>query len=207
VESGQVQVCGEISNAGYQWRFLAAAMGVPFMPVRTMLGTDTLKHSSAKVIQDPWSGKPIALMPACYPDVTLFHVHRCDMYGNAQIDGITIEDFELARATRRLVMTTEEIIDHEEIQRQPWRTVIPFYLVDAVVEVPYGSYPGNMPYLYFSDEEHLAQWMKVEKDPKEFEKFLEHYIYGVSCFEEYLERCGGLKKMKELQKLEILVEK
>ena len=64
------------------------------------------------------------------------------------------------------------------IRDDPTATSIPFYLVDAVVEVPYGSYPGNMPYLYFSDEEHLAEWLKVEKDPEEFEKFLDHYIYG-----------------------------
>jgi glutaconate CoA-transferase subunit A len=79
--------------------------------------------------------------------------------------------------------------------------------VDAVIEVPFGSYPGNMPYLYYSDEEHLAQWLEVEKDPQRFEKFLDHYIYGVSCFEKYLERCGGLVRLKELQKLETLVDK
>jgi hypothetical protein len=64
-----------------------------------------------------------------------------------------------------------------------------------------------MPYLYYSDEEHLAQWLEAEKDPQRFEKFLDHYILGVSCFEEYLERCGGLAKLKELQKLETLVDK
>ena len=145
VESGQVKVTGEISNAGYQWRFLAAAMGVPFMPVRSLLGTSTIEHSSAKVIEDPWSGKPICLVPACYPDVAIFHVPRCDRYGNAQIDGILADDFELARAARRLIMTTEEIIDDEEIRRRPWRTVIPFYLVDAVIEVPFGRTPPKCP--------------------------------------------------------------
>ncbi len=164
VESGQVKVTGEISNAGFQWRFLAAAMGVPFMPARSMLGTDTIRHSSAKVIDDPWSGKPIGLVPACYPDVALFHVHRCDKFGNAQIDGIMVEDFELARAARRLIITTEEIIDHEEIQRQPWRTVIPFYLVDAVIEVPFGAHPTEMPVTYYFDEEHIAHWLEVSKD-------------------------------------------
>ena len=59
---------------------------------------------------DPWSGKPMCLLPACYPDVALIHVSRCDLYGNAQIDGTMIEDFELARAARRLILTAEEII-------------------------------------------------------------------------------------------------
>jgi glutaconate CoA-transferase subunit A len=78
--------------------------------------------------------------------------------------------------------------------------------VDAVVEVPYGSYPGNMPYLYVSDEVHLAHWMKVEKDPAEFEEFLDTYIYSCADFGDYLEKCGGLKRIEELQKLENLVE-
>ena len=90
--------------------------------------------------------------------------------------------------------------------RIPTITSIPFYLVDAVVEAPFGSYPGNMAYCYFSDEVHLAQWLKVEKDPEEFEKFLDHYIYSCANFEEYLEKCGGLKRMEELQKLENVVE-
>jgi glutaconate CoA-transferase subunit A len=64
-----------------------------------------------------------------------------------------------------------------------------------------------MPYHYYSDEKHLADWLRVEKDPEEFAKFLDHYIYGVASFEEYLDRCGGQAKLKELQALETLVDK
>jgi glutaconate CoA-transferase subunit A len=163
--------------------------------------------SGAKVIECPFTGKKFAAVPALWPDVAVIHVHEADMYGNAVFRGISIADMELARAAKHLIITAERLVTNFSIRSNPTATSIPFYLVDAVVEVPYGSYPGNMPYLYFSDEEHLAAWMKAEKDPKEFEKFLDHYIYGVSCFEEYLERCGGLKKLKELQKLETLVEK
>jgi 3-oxoacid CoA-transferase subunit A/glutaconate CoA-transferase subunit A len=201
VESGQVKVTGEISNAGYQWRFLAAAMGVPFMPVRSMLGTDTLTHSSAKVMNDPWSGKPVALVPACYPDVALFHVHRCDMYGNAQIDGIRVEDFELARATRRLVITTEKIIDHEEIQRQPWETLIPFYLVDAVIEVPYGAHPTEMPLSYYFDEQHIAHWLEVSQTEAGTRKYFDEFVFGAADFTAYLEKIGGKKRMAELRRV------
>jgi acyl CoA:acetate/3-ketoacid CoA transferase alpha subunit len=201
VESGRVKVTGEISNAGFQWRFLAAAMGVPFMPARSMLGTDTIKHSSARVIDDPWSGKPIALVPACYPDVALFHVHRCDQYGNAQIDGIMVEDFELARATRRLILTTEKIIDHEEIQSQPWRTVIPFYLVDAVIEVPFGAHPTEMPVTYYFDEEHIAHWLDVSKTPEGTARYFEEYVFGMPDFDAYLEKVGGLRRMAELKRV------
>jgi 3-oxoacid CoA-transferase subunit A/glutaconate CoA-transferase subunit A len=201
VESGEVKVTGEISNAGFQWRFLAAAMGVPFMPTRTMLGTDTIKHSSARVIEDPWSGKPIGLVPACYPDVALFHVHRCDQYGNAQIDGIMVEDFELARAARRLIITTEEIIEHEEIQRQPWRTLIPFYLVDAVIEVPFGAHPTEMPVTYYFDEEHIAHWLEVSKTPEGTREYFEEFVFDLPDFNAYLEKVGGIRKLTHLKQV------
>jgi 3-oxoacid CoA-transferase subunit A/glutaconate CoA-transferase subunit A len=201
VESGQVRVTGEISNAAYQWRFLAAAMGVPFMPIRSMLGTETLTHSSAKVIDDPWSGKPVCLVPACYPDVALFHVHRCDQFGNAQIDGILVEDFELARATRRLILTTEEIIPHEAIQSEPWRTAIPFYLVDAVIEAPFGAHPTEMPVTYYFDEAHIAHWLEVSKTPEGTQQYLDEFVFGAPDFETYLEQVGGLRQLTELKHL------
>jgi 3-oxoacid CoA-transferase subunit A/glutaconate CoA-transferase subunit A len=201
VESGRVQVTGEISNAGYQWRFLAAAMGVPFMPIRSLLGTDTLTHSSARVIDDPWSGKPICLVPACYPDVALFHVHRCDRYGNAQIDGIQAEDFELARAARRLILTTEKIIAHEVIQRRPWDTLLPYYLVDAVVEVPFGAHPTEMPLAYYFDEEHIAYWLDVSRTDEGARDYFQEYVFGVPDFEAYLKKVGGRRKLAQLRRV------
>ncbi len=206
MESGELKVT-EWTNYSLAARLKAAAEGVSFAIVRSMLGTDTFKMSGAKVIECPFTGKKFAAVPALWPDVAVIHVHEADMYGNAVFKGISVADMELSRAAKHVIVTAEKLVTNATIRANPTATSIPFYLVDAVVEMPFGSYPGNMPYLYFSDEEHLAQWMKVEKDPKEFEKFLDHYIYGVSCFEEYLERCGGLKKLKALQKLENLVEK
>jgi acyl CoA:acetate/3-ketoacid CoA transferase alpha subunit len=204
VETGQCKVVAEISNAGHQWRFLAAMMGVPFIPTRNMLGTDTLKYSSAKVVTDPFSGKPICLVPACYPDVVFVHVSRCDIYGNAQIDGTLIEDFELARAARRLILTTEAIIPESEIRRQPWRTAIPFFIVDAVVEVPYGSHPCQMPLLYFFDEEHIGEWLHMSKTPQGAQEYFDKYVHGVKDFDEYLELVGGLRKLQYLRQVEEL---
>lgn len=203
MESGEVQVT-EWSNYALAARLRAAAEGVSFGVIRAMLGTDTFKMSAAKVVECPFTGAKYAAVPAIWPDVAAIHVHEADIYGNSVIRGISVADMELARAAKRLIITTERLVSNSAIRDDPTNTAIPFYLVDAVVEVPYGGYPGNMPYLYFSDEEHLSQWLKVEKDPVEFEKFLDHYIYGVSNFEEYLERCGGLKRMEELQALENL---
>lgn len=204
VETGRCKVVAEISNAGFQWRFLAAMMGVPFVPTRVMLGTDTLKHSSAKVVKDPFSGKPVCLLPACYPDVAMIHVHRCDVYGNAQIDAITVEDFELARAARRLIITTEEIIDDQAIRAEPWRTVIPFFTVDAVCEVPFGSHPCEMPGMYFYDEEHIGEWLKLSKTDEGVKQYLDKYVFSVEIFEDYLQLVGGVKKLNYLRKVEKL---
>jgi acyl CoA:acetate/3-ketoacid CoA transferase alpha subunit len=204
VESGRVKVVGEISNAGFQWRFKAAAMGLPWFPARVMLGTDTLRYSSSKVAEDPWTGLPITLIPACYPDFVFIHVHRCDMYGNCQIDGTTIEDVDLARAAKRLIITTEKLIDEEEVRTHPDRTVIPHFYVDAVVEVPYGSHPGNMPGLYYSDEEHMAEWLRLSRSDEGVEEYLDKYVRGVKGFSEYIELVGGEEKMEYLRRLEHL---
>jgi len=204
VETGQCKVVAELSNAAYQWRFLAGMMGLPFIPTRNLLGTDTFKYSSAKVVKDPFSGKPVCLLPACYPDVVFVHVPRCDIYGNAQVDGIIIEDFELARAARRLILTAEEIVPESEIRRQPWRTVIPFFLVDAVVEVPYGSHPCQMPYLYFFDEEHIGEWLRMSKSPEGAKEYFDKYVYGLKDFNAYLDEIGGLRKLQYLKEVEQL---
>lgn len=204
VESGECKVVAEISNAGYQWRLLAGMMGVSFIPARNLLGTDTLEHSCAKVVEDPFTGKPVCLLPAAYPDCAFIHVNRADVYGNAQIDGIMVEDFELSRAAKRLVLTTEEIIPHEEIRKEPWRTAIPFFLVDAVVEVPYGSHPCQMPGKYYFDEEHIAEWLAASRTPEGTQDYLNKYVFGTQDFEEYLDLVGGWRKLRRLERIEKL---
>lgn len=204
VETGRCRVVAETSNAGYQWRFLAGMMGLPFIPTRNLLGTDTFEYSSAVVVKDPFSGKPICLVPACQPDVAFIHVPRCDKYGNAQIDGILIEDFELSRAARRLIITTEEVVDEEVIRSQPWRTSIPFFVVDAVVHVPYGSHPCEMPYLYFFDEEHIAEWLQLSRTDEGVRAYFDKYVHSVPDFSAYLELIGGEKKLNYLREVEHL---
>ncbi|MGD2105949.1 MAG: CoA-transferase [Anaerolineae bacterium] len=203
-ESGRCEVVADISNAAYQWRFLAAAMGLPSIPTRVMLGTDTLKRSSAKVVEDPFSGKPICMVPACYPDVVLMHVHRCDKYGNAQIDGIIVEDFELARAARRLILTTERVVDDDVIRESPQDTKIPYYLVDAVVEVPYGAHPTLMPGQYYFDEAHIGEWLKLSKTDDGVAAYLDRYVHAVDDFAAYLNLIGGADRLERLRQVEHL---
>jgi acyl CoA:acetate/3-ketoacid CoA transferase alpha subunit len=206
VENGQCKVVAETSNAGYQWRFLAGMMGIPFIPSRNLLGTDTGDCSSCKVVKDPFSGKPINLIPAAYPDVAFIHVHRCDIYGNAQIDAILVEDFELSRCARKLILTTEELIDNEAIRKEPWKTAIPFLVVDAIVKVPYGSHPCEMPGMYYYDEEHIAEWLNLSQTQHGVERYFDKYVFGVDSFTDYIELCGGKKKLDYLKRREFLRE-
>jgi len=197
----------EWTNSTMSWRLKAAAMGLSFLPARTMLGTDTGKYSAAKEITCPFTGKKLFAVPALYPDVAVIHVHEADIYGNSHIKGIIVSDTDLARASKKLIITTEKIVPAEFFRNNPANTTIPFYLVDAVIEVPYGSYPGNMPYEYFLDTEHLKAWLNAENDPKTYKEFIEKNIYNCKNFNEYLNLNGGLEKMRKLRNTEFSIDK
>ena len=203
MESGKVEV-SEWTNYSLSVRFKAGAAGVSFYPSRNIMGTDTFKYSGAKIIECPFTGTKYAAMPALYPDISAIHVHESDIYGNCRVRGITVSDFDVARASKRLIITCERLISNEEIRRDPSLTDIPYWCVDAVCEVPYGSYPGNMYAEYFSDEEHIREWLKVEEDPVEFKKFLDKNIYSSKDHFEYIEKNGGMHKLLKLREKEFM---
>jgi acyl CoA:acetate/3-ketoacid CoA transferase alpha subunit len=188
-ESGKLKLV-EWSNGAITWRMKAAAMGVPFIPVKSMLGSDTLRYSSAKVVECPFTGEKVALLPAIVIDVGLIHAHRADRYGNAQIEGISGFAFEMARACKRLIVSAEEIVDSEEIRKYPDRTTIPYYLVDAVVHAPFGSHPGEMVYVYDRDTEHLRNYVEMSRTAETMKEYMDQYVYGVNNHKEYMELIG-----------------
>ena len=203
MESGEVEFT-EWSNYTLALRFRAAAMGVPFLPAHSVLGTDTMKHSAARKIVCPFTDEPMVAVPALYPALAVVHVHESDPFGNCRIEGISVADLDVARSAKRLIITCERVISNDEIRSNPTRTAIPYYCVDAVCEVPLGSYPGNMPYEYYSDEEHIRQWLAVEEDLDEYRRFLDHHIFEVSDHPEYVRRAGGLDRLEELRRLEFM---
>lgn len=206
LESGEVKTT-EWSNYTLAVRFKAAAMGLPFLPARSLLGTDTFRESAACVIDCPFTGEKLAAIPALYPDVAILHVHEADRFGNCRIRGTTVADLDVARASHRVIVTCERLVPHEEFRRDPSLTAVPFFCVDAVCEVPFGSFPGNMPYEYFSDERHLREWLEVEADLPAYQAWLERYVFGVADFNGYLDRCGGLARMQELRRQEFLLDR
>ena len=174
-EGGKLRLV-EWSNAALSWRFKAAAMGVPFLPARSMLGTDTLRYSAAKTIRDPFTGIKLTLLPALILDCGVIHVHRADKYGNCQLDGNSGFALEMARASKRLIITAEQIVESAVIRKRPERTVIPHFLVDAVVHAPFGSHPGETCYLYKRDEEHLREFIVSAKTDEGTRAYLERYV-------------------------------
>ena len=201
IEKGEVEVI-EWTNGAMSARYLAGALGIPFIPWRGLLGTETFKYSAAKAAIDPFTGERIALLPAINPDVGLIHAHQCDIYGNARIFGPGCIPKEVAMASKRLIVSTEEIIDIEEIRKAPSKTTIPYYLVDAVVLSPFGGHPGTVVGVYDVDFEHMNEYFRAESDPTALEKYLDKYIYSVKSHEEYLEKIGR-SRLEELKKQEI----
>ena len=198
VEEGKIKVT-EWTNGTLTLRHLAGGMGVPFLPTRALLGTDTLKYSGAKVVRDPFGGKPIALVPAVTPDVGLIHVHQADVYGNARCFGPGVSPLETAAASRKVIISTDEIIDHDDIRKDPGKTTIPYYMVDAVVYAPFGAYPGGLPGVYEMDFEHFAEYNTLERQGQ-LKSYLDKYVYSVGSHVEMLEKRVGLARLNDLRR-------
>ncbi len=197
-ESGQVQAV-EWSNAALAWRFKAAAMGLPYLPVRSMLGTGTFEYSGAKEVECPFTGAKLCAIPALHLDVGLIHVHRADEFGNCQLDGIAGFAAEMARASLRLIVSAEEIVPHGEIQASPDRTLIPYFIVDAVVHAPGGSLPGEMPYLYWRDDAHIKAYMQQVATEEGARRYLQEWVHGTRDHAAFVEKLGGEARLAELR--------
>jgi glutaconate CoA-transferase subunit A len=198
IEQAEVEVI-DWSNGTLALRHLAGAMGVPFLPTKALMGTDTFKHSGARVIEDPFTGKKICLVPAINPDVAVIHVNQCDEFGNARVFGPSVAPLETAMASRNVILSTEEIITTEEIRAKPGLTTIPFYLVNAVVHVPFGAHPGTVPGLYTYDTAHLEEFFGA-RDKDTMSAYIDKYIHNVKDHKSYLELIGGgglLEKLKQ----------
>ncbi|TMJ67206.1 MAG: CoA transferase subunit A [Alphaproteobacteria bacterium] len=183
----------EWSHMAVGLRFRAGAMGVPFLPMRSMMGSDVIAQlPEARLIDCPFTGEKLVLVPALNPEVALIHVQRCDAYGNAQIDGLPFMDIDLAMAANRVILTTERIVSNDQIRRAPDQTKIPFMAVDAVVETPFGSAPHECYGLYEPLFRHLDGYAaQIRRDPEEgVRAYLDRYFYGPKSWTEYLDGLG-----------------
>ena len=164
----KLAVFEEWSHMSMGLRYRAGAMGIPFMPSRTMLGSDVGKRlgDDFKSMTCPFTNEEVGLLPALNPDVALIHVQRCDPYGNAQLDGLQFMDLDIAMAAKRVILTTERIVSNEQIRRTPDQTRIPFFTVEAVVEAPIGCAPHECYGVYEPFFSHLDDYAALTtKEP------------------------------------------
>lgn len=151
----------EWSHLSFGLRFLAASMGMPFLPTASLLGSDLLARTPAQEMRCPFTGELLVAVPALVPDVALIHVQTIDAEGNAQVEGPAYMDLEFARAAKTVIVTAEEIVPSEAIVRHADRTLIPGFVVDAVVEVPFGAYPHECHGRYEADFAHFDAYTET----------------------------------------------
>ncbi len=179
----------EWSHMSLGLRYRAGAMGIPFIPARSMLGSDLFPRlTEIKEMQCPYTGEKLALIPALNPNVAILHTQRCDSYGNVQSEGLPFMDDDIARAADKVIVTTERIISNDQVRRAPDRTSIPFFMVDAVVEVPYGCLPHECYGYYEPDFSHMDYYVKLMmgKGPEGVQEYLEQYVYAPESWSHFL---------------------
>jgi acyl CoA:acetate/3-ketoacid CoA transferase beta subunit/acyl CoA:acetate/3-ketoacid CoA transferase alpha subunit len=200
VEQGTIK-SEDYEHGAMVFRYLAGSLGLPFIPTKSLLGSDILTCLDEKnysVMASPFSGEKVVLLSPCRPDVAVIHVPRADEQGNCQIDGTTFADEFIAKAADHVVLITEQLISNDDIRRNPKATVVPAFRVDAVVHCPWGAYPTAVPGYYDYDYEALKSYQQAAGSPESFQAYLDRFVYGVKDFEEYLEIAGTPKTYRRL---------
>jgi glutaconate CoA-transferase subunit A len=218
VQEGTIQV-EDYSNFQMTLRFMAGAMGVPFLPTRSSLGTDLVniwgfseetraqdpKMPTKKMVimDNPFDGwmdtAKVVLVPAIQTDVTILHVQKADRQGTARIQGLTFADVEQGKSAKHLILTCEELVDTAELRRNPDMNNIPFIHVDAVVPVSYGAYPTACYGYYDTDSTCMWNYAKYAKDDRMYKEYLQKFIHGVKDHAEFIALNGGQAQMDKIR--------
>jgi glutaconate CoA-transferase, subunit A len=192
----------EYSHFGMVARLSAGAARLPFWTMRNYMGTDLpAANSMIRSISCPYTGETLATVPALNPDVTIVHAQRSDAEGNAQIWGLVGVQKEAAFASSRVIVVVEELVDQADIRADPNRTIIPGLIVDAVVVEPWGAHPSYAQGYYDRDNEFYIAWEAISRDPAALSRYLDDFVHGVSSRSEYVERSGGLERLRAQQRV------
>lgn len=209
IEEGHILV-EDYSNYQMTLRFLAGAMGVPFLPTRSSLGTDIpdrwgfseelrirdprIPDSKLVICDNPFGAwneiSKLILVPAINPDVTIIHVQKCDRQGTSRMEGLTFSDIEQAKSAKYLIVTCEELVDLAVLRDNPDQNQIPFFHVDAVVHIPFGAYPTACYRYYDYDPVYLKDYAEYAKNDTGFRDYLERFVHGVVDHHRLLDSIG-----------------
>jgi len=209
-QSGAIAI-EDYSNYQMTLRFMAGAMGVPFLPTRSSLGTDIIEKwgfsrqvrsedprlpdQKLRVMDNPfgsWGDAPkLVLVPAINCDVTIIHVQKADLEGTVRMEGLSFSDVEQAKCARHLIVTCEELVSSDFLKASPDQNQIPSFCVDAVVHIPYGAYPTACYRYYDYDPAYLNAYRKNAEDNSLYNAYLEEFVYGVSDHQGLLDKIGN----------------
>lgn len=193
----------------FAWlRIQAAAMGVPFLPTTSLMGSDilnpeydTLKDLRGKnpklakkkyaTIKDPFfEGREIVLVPAIRPDVAIIHAHEGSENGTICIKNAPFGDRIVAMSAPLTIVTVEKIVSNEEMSKHPAENVLPGMYVSAVVEMPYGAHPTQMPHHYDNDAWYFKEYQANSVSKESFTKFVKEWIIDTKDHKGYLDKLG-----------------
>jgi glutaconate CoA-transferase subunit A len=193
--SGQGLEIEEYSHFGMVARLSAGAARLPFWPLRDYAGTDLpAVNSRIATVTCPYTGELLAAVPALNPDVTIIHAQRADAQGNTQIWGLLGVQREAAFASKRVIVVVEELVDEQVIRADPNRTIVPGFIVDAVVVEPWGAHPSYAQGHYDRDNEFYVGWESISRDPDRIAAYLETHVMGVADRSGYLALHPGLQE-------------
>ncbi|MDO4754599.1 MAG: glutaconate CoA-transferase subunit A [Bacillota bacterium] len=191
----------------------AAALGLPYLPVKLMLGSDLedkwgiskevratldkVPNDKLVIVDNPFNpGERICALPVPRLDTAIIHVQKASPDGTCSIEGDEFHDIDIAVAARKTIITCEELVTNEEIRKDPSKNSVPAFCVDAVVLAPFGAHPSQCYNYYDYDKEFLKNYDAVTKTDEDFKKFLDEWVYGVKSHEEYIEKLGVNRLLK-----------
>lgn len=189
----------------YSQSMHAAAIGLPYLPTRYLLGSDLaakwgisreqrlrlgLPADKLMIREDPFHPeRKVALLPLNQPDVSIIHAQKASPSGLVRIEGGVFSDLDVAMAARSCIVTCEEIVSDRELRRDPAANSLPGLCVDAVVHCPWGAHPCQVYNYYDYDRGCLRAYDQASRSQAGFNAWLEQWVYGLD-HEAYLERVG-----------------
>jgi len=204
IENGSLRA-EEYSSLSITFRYLAGSLGLPFIPIRSLVGSDMLQQlqersgSDIAFVNDPFSGDRWLALKPLIPDVAVVQVQTADEEGNSWILGPKWDNAEQVRASKRTIVIAEHVVPGEVIRRQPELCVVPGLLVSHVVQLPFAAHPTAMYREYDYDADEIKRYVEARKNPASFSAYLDRYVYGVKNHWGYLEAVGGMRRIERLK--------
>jgi glutaconate CoA-transferase subunit A len=215
VEKGEIE-WEDYSNFSMVARFTAGAMGIPFMPVRSLLGSDLVRKAAltsgqraadartapkkVHVMESPFDPSDrVVLVPAVRTEFAVLHVQKATPAGTVRIEGQSYADIQQALAAETVIVTAEQIVEEDELRQTPELNPIPFFAVKHVCHVPFGAHPYAVYDYYDYDPVQLGEYHECARDDTAYRAYLDKYVYGVRSHEAYLEAVGGTARLEGLR--------